>query len=213
MKMKKFISSITLLAMTATSATVIASANVQTGAINATMDSNPYKSKYIVFTEQTIKDGKTTEAKYEVWYNDKGYYRMNTVSGPYAGDYEIWDGKNLYQYTKMVDDLITRDLSNENGIPVPHPFLSTVIASRIKKDVEDKKLDKQLKSNKTEVYTRVLTDDASNKVRTEVALDKDKGIITESNYFINEKPVHVIKVENIEKLTTFDDNLLNQVTK
>ncbi|UKS25536.1 hypothetical protein LOZ80_28705 [Paenibacillus sp. HWE-109] len=88
---------------------------------------NTNTSRHYVFSEKGTVDGVEISSQYEVWFDEKGYYRFNTISGPYTGDYEIWDGKSVSKndfetpnlHIKLDDDeqTVLYSQHQENGKP------------------------------------------------------------------------------------------------
>lgn len=178
--------------------------------------------RHIVFTETALQEnGETITSKYEAWFNEKGEYRMNVTDGPFAGDYEVWDGKTLSQFTKMTNEIIVRP--NVKAKPIPHPFLSQMIINRIKEDIDSKTLTLEGTAHilgesgmkyvkKTEIpsekgaYSHLFMPNRNTKSEV-VILSQDGQTVLQSTMLINETVVHELKVEKSEKISSIDSKL------
>ncbi|RTE10347.1 LolA family protein [Paenibacillus whitsoniae] len=193
MKMKRLIVVATLAICTIASSSVYAATQSTNHPSGLTLDTTT--SRHYVFSETGTVDGVEISSQYEVWYNDKGYYRFNTISGPYTGDYEIWDGKKLYQYTKLINELTIRNISGIST-PVPHLFLSPEINSRVLRDIKANKL-KSVSKNEFETPNLHIKLD-----------DDEQTVMYYSQHQDNGKPTHTIKVDKLDKKIQFDKSLL-----
>lgn len=126
---------------------------------------------------------------------------MNTLSGPLEGDFELWDGEKFYQYTKILNDLMIRDFVNDgNKFIIPNKLFDTNTKQLIKKDIEEKKLTKQIDNE--QVFTKIVGKDT-----TKVLFDKTQEIILESSFISEGKTFHEIKIDKIEDISQFEDSL------
>ncbi|MDQ0899424.1 hypothetical protein [Paenibacillus sp. V4I7] len=157
--------------------------------------------KHILFSENVLDpEGRLVESNYEVWFNSNGEYRMNTLTGPFSGDYEVWDGLNLYQYTKVTNDLMVREFKNEGtDVVVPHKLFSSYTTEKIKQEVNDNKLKKR---------TEVKYEKIDGKNSTQVIFDKKHSIIMESSFTYDGKLLHSLKITLYEEIKNFNINLL-----
>lgn len=190
------------------------------------------ESKYIAFTEtywqeeppvmlltdegeeavqQQIK-GKYVTSKYEVWFNKQGHYRFDVIEGPYAGNYEIWDGYILYQYNKMTNDIVVRDYSNENVNPIPHLFLSETVTERIKSDIKNGILSINQKSTGDISHLEKNGLEGQAKTKTEITLDKDRNIVLSSIYSRDDKVTHSLIINEYKSDVEFNLSLLSVPT-
>lgn len=162
----------------------------------------PFYSKHIIFSEKgVIENGTETEAVYEVWFNDKGEYQMNTIAGHFAGDYEVWDGVHHYQYTKIINDLTIRPLVNDGsmGFAIPHMLFSPDIIKSVKQDVQKNKLQN--------VEKQTFTMNNSDRTTTYV-LNENQDMMMKSSYSVKGKEVHSLTIKMIEDITSFDPSML-----
>ncbi|EFM08873.1 hypothetical protein PaecuDRAFT_4338 [Paenibacillus curdlanolyticus YK9] len=155
------------------------------------------QNKHIVFSERSAaEDGNLQTSTFEVWFNELGEYRMNVVSGPYKGDYEIWDGENVYQYRNDMGNFNV--IPNKLGVdvsPIPHLFLSPEIAERVKSDQKRG----IMKITKKATY--------ENDVET-VEFDEQEKMVKRSVHKYKNKINHELTLLKVEELTDFDPLLL-----
>jgi outer membrane lipoprotein-sorting protein len=144
-------------------------------------------SFYMKFAEERYFQGKTVVSEFEVWYDKSGKYRMNTLSGTFVGDFEVWDGDRLYQYTKQTDQLLIRDL-NPKDKPIPHLFLSSVIHERIKGDINSGKIKPQ-----GEEFVSIYRFDGIPKSAKDKTLYKSKGNVNENRVILSDDESRILK--------------------
>lgn len=209
MKINKLLVLVLALSLCITGVTVLAhsnKSNIETREeVTYEAFAKHHHSKHIVYTESVLDhEANLITSQYEVWFNENGEYRMNTLSGPLEGDFEVWDGKEVYQYTKVINDLFIRELvSDEPTFVVPHRIFDTNIIFEIKKDIEERKLIR--KNENEQIYTKV---DADNKTETKISFDPDQEILLESSFISDSKVFHSIKVDSIEDIKEFNNSLL-----
>jgi hypothetical protein len=157
--------------------------------------------EHIIFTESGIVDGNNITSSYEVWYNENGEYRMNTILGPFVGDYEVWDGSKYYQYTKVINELAIRNVTHDNGHgdPIPNLLLSKEIKNRVKNDIENGKIKKSVNNSK-----EFSSQDDSQKVE----FDTTDSFIKHSVHKENGVVTHELNLDLTEKIENFDLKLL-----
>lgn len=199
--------------------------------IHATFTESSLPGEVAVFEKDNGKFKKEkeilVEQNYEVWINEDGTFRLNYLSGPSEGDYMVWDGNKVYQYTKANNQLIITKESPDSNV-VPHLIFSKEIPTRIFEDYKKEKIkkikDKKLLDRETMVYRNEITFDdtaglleqypniykaKNNKETVEISIDKLLNIALEFTKTTNGKITHQLKMNSIENLSNFDLSLLN----
>ncbi|MFF2090088.1 hypothetical protein [Paenibacillus sp. NPDC058174] len=162
----------------------------------------PYYSKHIKFTEKTLQsDGNYLAVDYEAWINDVGEFRFNVVSGPLAGDYQVWDGIKYYQYSKSFNDLMIRDFYNDGdkGVPIPHEFLSEQARVAIVDGIKNQNLRKVEGRHYINKTDRGKMDFIIN----------NENMVIQSSYEVDGRQVHEIVAPIVEQIDKFDKSLLS----
>lgn len=161
-----------------------------------------YFSKHIKFVEKYIGETKELEStEYEAWFNDVGEFRFNVISGSSKGDFQVWDGKKLYQYTSAINEMVVRDFVNndENGVVIPHEIFSFRLIETIKKNIDNGKF-KKLKNGE---YSY----DSAEGEKIKYKLDDNQKMLLESELYLNNDFVHSRAVEVLENIDSFDITL------
>jgi hypothetical protein len=187
-----------------------------------------YNSTHVVFSESFLSNGEMVTNEHEVWFNDKGEYRMNTISGPYAGDYEVWDGKIHYQYTKETNILVVREHDHAKGLALPHVIFSKSIINRIHDDIKTEKFQKkefvQLLNLKTQKLTKTnkltqihqeakeqnpgLYRQGINSSTQQIFMNPKNKMVLKSVSYINDTVTHEIVIKKLEPISEFDGSIL-----
>ena len=141
-----------------------------------------------------------------MWFNDVGEFRFNVVSGPFKGDYQIWDGKKYYQYTKAINEMVVRDFVNnaDNGVVIPHEIFSLRLIETIRNTLNNGKFNKSIQ-NKNHVYQ--YQDSSGEKI--EYILNDDQSMLLESQLYNNNVLLHLRSVEAFEDIDNFDTSLFD----
>lgn len=166
------------------------------------------------------------DQKYEVWIDSNGYFRLDYLDGPNEGDYMIWDGKNVYQYTKSQNELIINKEKEEANV-VPHLIFSQEISNRLKSDYKKEKVKKEkdqkiLGRDATVYINEVLFDNSEALVERFPTIYKEKGNKEISTMYVdnklnialatftktNGKVTSELKMEVLEEDQNFDQTLL-----
>jgi outer membrane lipoprotein-sorting protein len=168
--------------------------------------------------------------KYEVWINSDGYFRLNYLDGPNEGDYMVWDGQNVYQYTKSQNELVINKEKKDANV-VPHFVFSQEISNRLESDhkkgkVKKEKEQKVLKRDSSVYINEVEFDNSEALVEKFPTIYKEKGNKEISRMYVdselnialatitktNGKITSEIKMELLEENQNFDQTLL-QINK
>ncbi|MCM3746121.1 hypothetical protein M3223_02000 [Paenibacillus pasadenensis] len=174
---------------------------------NAEKNTPFYFSKHFVISEKGLsEDGIEQGGTYEVWFNDKGHYRYEVTSGKFAGDFEVWDGKKLYQYTQIIGDMTIRDLSGseQKGAVIPHAYFGDSYEKALDKQRRGK-LIKQEKRDAKGTRQEFKQEQENGKISYSFTED---GIPLESSLESNGRSLHQLKLELVENISSFDDSKL-----
>ncbi|OXM16517.1 hypothetical protein [Paenibacillus herberti] len=166
-----------------------------------------YFSKHFVISENGVsEDGMAQGGTYEVWFNDKGHYRYEVTSGNFAGDFEVWDGEKLYQYTKIINDMMIRDFSEsgKKGRVIPHSYFGDSYEKALKNQSMGK-LTKQEKKDAKGIKQEFKKEKDNGKISYSFTED---GVPLESSLESNGKMVHQLKLDLMEDISSFDDKML-----
>lgn len=167
----------------------------------STATNNPFLSKHIIISEIGFQDGEAVENVYEMWIDDKGYFRSDVTAGPQRGNYMVWDGEQLYQFVALVNEVFIRNIdSNEN--PIPHLFLSTAIYERIKNDIHENKL---IRRSATNEYFKEKIGKEGEIISYGYTLSD--SFVAKSSYQINGESIHENEITLLENFENTDANL------
>jgi len=192
---KKIVSFMVLLSLVLMISTVYAANEDKNTAINT----DPFKSVRVVFTESGLINNQQDKATYEVWFNKEGHYNFRTVSGPFKGDYEIWDGTKLYQYTKITNELYIRENVTN---PIPHLFFDTGTYERIISETKQGIFNQVtiLSNTEKKILKKQFNNEANKKVEYEFTIAPN--YVEKSVFKIDGDVLHEIEITSYENIAS-----------